>query len=98
MTYVLFSCSVVWPGCGQSYSSQPAGHPRCQAFLGFLGKAVRRFGWSLTAWVLMTNHFHLVVQTPEPNLSRGMHWLNSYPPTTARCAMYELLTNGADST
>jgi hypothetical protein len=45
----------------------------------------------------MTNHFHLVVQTPEPNLSRGMHWLNSYPPTTARCAMYELLTNGADS-
>jgi hypothetical protein len=25
----------------------------------------------------MTNHFHLVVQTPEPNLSRGMHWLNT---------------------
>lgn len=24
----------------------------------------------------MTNHFHLVVQTPEANLSRGMHWLN----------------------
>jgi putative transposase len=48
-----------------------------KAFLGFLGQAVQRFGWSLTAWVLMTNHFHLVVQTPEPNLSRGMHWLNS---------------------
>ncbi|HXH39784.1 MAG TPA: transposase [Thermoanaerobaculia bacterium] len=48
-----------------------------KAFLGFLGQAVRRFGWSLTAWVLMTNHYHLVVQTPEPNLSRGMHWLNS---------------------
>jgi hypothetical protein len=28
------------------------------------------------AYVLMTNHFHLVVQTPEPDLSRGMHWLN----------------------
>lgn len=25
----------------------------------------------------MTNHFHLLVQTPEPNLSRGMHWLNT---------------------
>lgn len=37
---------------------------------------MQRFGWSLTAWVLMTNHFHLVVQTPEPNLSVGMHWLN----------------------
>jgi REP element-mobilizing transposase RayT len=45
-------------------------------FLELLGQAVKRFGWSLTAWVLMTNHFHLVLQTPEPNLSRGMHWLN----------------------
>jgi REP element-mobilizing transposase RayT len=43
----------------------------------FLGMAVRRFGWSVTAWVLMTNHFHLVLKTPEPNLSKGMHWLNS---------------------
>jgi putative transposase len=46
-------------------------------FLTFLGRAVQRFGWSLTAWVLMTNHYHLVIQTPEANLSRGMHWLNS---------------------
>lgn len=45
-------------------------------FLTFLGQAVKRFGWSLTAWVLMTNHFHLVVQTPEANLSKGMQWLN----------------------
>jgi putative transposase len=45
-------------------------------FLTFLGQAVERFGWSLTAWVLMSNHFHLIIQTPEPNLSRGMHWLN----------------------
>ena len=45
-------------------------------FLHLLGQAVKRFGWSVTAWVLMTNHFHLVLQTPEPNLSRGMHWLN----------------------
>ncbi|MFZ2490164.1 MAG: transposase, partial [Thermoanaerobaculia bacterium] len=47
-----------------------------RTFLDFLGIAVRRFGWSVTAYVLMTNHFHLVIQTPEPNLSRGMHWLN----------------------
>ena len=45
-------------------------------FLAFLGIAARRFGWSVTAWVLMSNHFHLVIQTLEPNLSRGMHWLN----------------------
>ncbi|MCU1347736.1 MAG: hypothetical protein JWO56_766 [Acidobacteria bacterium] len=47
-----------------------------KAFLGFLEKAAVRFRWSVTAYVLMTNHFHLVVQTPEANLSRGMHWLN----------------------
>jgi REP element-mobilizing transposase RayT len=46
------------------------------AFLTFLGDAARRFGWSITTWVLMTNHFHLVLQTPEPNLSKGMQWLN----------------------
>ena len=46
-------------------------------FLTFLGQTVRRFGWRLTAWNLMTNHFHLVIQTPTPNLSRGMHWLNT---------------------
>lgn len=48
-----------------------------EIFLQFLGQAVTRFGWSVTAYVLMTNHFHLVVQTPEANLSRGMHWLNT---------------------
>jgi len=31
-------------------------------FLTFLGPAARRFGWSLSAYVLMTNHFHLVKQ------------------------------------
>jgi REP-associated tyrosine transposase len=47
------------------------------AFLHFLAIAAKRFNWSVTAWVLMTNHFHLVVQTCEANLSRGMHWFNS---------------------
>lgn len=46
-------------------------------FLRFLGDAARRFRWSVTAYVLMTNHFHLVIQTPEPSISRGMHWLNT---------------------
>ena len=47
-----------------------------KAFLEFLAEAVKRFGWSVTAWVLMNNHYHLVIQTPEANLSRGMQWLN----------------------
>jgi putative transposase len=48
-----------------------------QTFLLFLGMAAKRFRWSVTAWTLMTNHFHLVFQTMEPNLSKGMQWLNS---------------------
>jgi REP element-mobilizing transposase RayT len=31
-----------------------------EAFIDFLGQAVKRFGWSVTAIVLMTNHFHLL--------------------------------------
>jgi REP element-mobilizing transposase RayT len=46
-----------------------------KAFLDFLGSTAQRFGWSVTAWVLMNNHFHLMIQTPQPNLSRGMQWL-----------------------
>jgi putative transposase len=45
-------------------------------FLTLLERIVRRLGWLCQEYCLLTNHFHLVVQTPEPNLSRGMHWLN----------------------
>ncbi|MBI2214771.1 MAG: transposase [Acidobacteria bacterium] len=45
-------------------------------FLQLLADAVTRFSWILTAYTLMTNHFHLVIETPVPTLSRGMQWLN----------------------
>jgi REP-associated tyrosine transposase len=44
-------------------------------FLELLGETVRRYGWLITAWTLMSNHFHLVVETPTPTLSAGMQWL-----------------------
>jgi REP-associated tyrosine transposase len=47
-----------------------------ERFIQLLRETVVRFGWRLLAFVLMSNHYHLVVQTPETNLSRGMHWLN----------------------
>ncbi len=31
-------------------------------------------GWQVHAYCPMPNHFHLVVETPEPNLGEGMHW------------------------
>ena len=48
-----------------------------ETFLHFLGLCVDRFDWILTAYVLMSNHFHLVVQLTSETLSRGLQWLNS---------------------
>ena len=46
-----------------------------QHFCELLAEAVERFGWRLHAYVLMKNHFHLLVETTKPNLSRSMQWL-----------------------
>ena len=35
-----------------------------------------RFNWVCHAYCLMTNHYHLVVETPDGNLSKGMRQLN----------------------
>jgi REP element-mobilizing transposase RayT len=45
------------------------------AFLKCLFEAAERFGWILHAFVIMRNHFHLVLELTEPNLSLGMKWL-----------------------
>jgi REP element-mobilizing transposase RayT len=42
-----------------------------------LEQTVRRRRWRLFAFALMNNHFHLFLQTPDPNLSAGMHDLNA---------------------
>jgi REP element-mobilizing transposase RayT len=47
-----------------------------EAFLSVLGRTVSLYGWRLHAYVLMGNHYHLLVETPEPTLSRGMRDLN----------------------
>ncbi|MGH3010344.1 MAG: REP-associated tyrosine transposase [Gaiellaceae bacterium] len=45
-------------------------------FLAILEQATVRFRWRCLAYCLMTNHYHLIVQTPEPNISQAMHRLN----------------------
>ena len=45
-------------------------------FLELLEEMVERFGVKVHAFVLMGNHYHLLVQTPHANLSRAMQWLN----------------------
>jgi len=46
-----------------------------QLFLETLGEACGKTGWRVHAYVLMGNHYHLLVETPEPNLVAGMKWL-----------------------
>ncbi len=41
-----------------------------------LGEVCERFGWRVHAWCLMDNHYHLLLETPEANLSAGMRQLN----------------------
>ena len=42
-----------------------------------LALTVSRYGWQLLTYVLMTNHLHLLLCTPRPNLSRGMQYFLS---------------------
>ena len=52
-------------------------HKTGQAFEETLFEACERLGWRLHAYVIMKNHFHLALETPEPNLVSGMQWLQS---------------------
>lgn len=46
-----------------------------QAFLTCLGEACAKTGWRVHAWCLMSNHYHLAIETPQANLVDGMRWL-----------------------
>jgi len=45
-----------------------------------------RFNWTLHAYCLMTNHYHLLVETPEGNLAKGMRQLNGVYTQRFNCA------------
>jgi len=47
-----------------------------ELFLDVLQYVVERFGWQCHAYCLMSNHYHLMIETPKANLSRGMSQLN----------------------
>lgn len=46
-----------------------------QAFETALAETCERYHWHVHAYVVMRNHFHLALGTPQPNLVEGMHWL-----------------------
>jgi len=45
-------------------------------YLKLLASAAGRCSWHLLAYCLMTNHVHLLIETPEPNLPSGIQWLH----------------------
>lgn len=46
-----------------------------RAFELAMAEACLRHRWRLHAYTIMRNHFHFALETPLPNLVRGMHWL-----------------------
>ena len=47
----------------------------CKMFLDVLETTCERTGWLVHAYVLMGNHYHLLIETPEANLVAGMRWI-----------------------
>ncbi len=45
-------------------------------FLDVLSSVIEKYRWLCHAYCLMGNHYHLLLETPEANLSRGMRQLN----------------------
>ncbi|NWK57372.1 transposase [Verrucomicrobiaceae bacterium N1E253] len=50
------------------------GDKGCERFLDTLDEACIRAGWYVHAYVLMGNHYHMLLETPEGNLVDGMKW------------------------
>ena len=48
-----------------------------EAFVRVLGEAAQSYGWLVHGYAVMRNHYHIVLETPQPNLVEGMHWLQS---------------------
>lgn len=47
-----------------------------QAWLDVFGQVCTRFNWVCHAWCQMSNHYHILIETPEANLAQGMRQLN----------------------
>jgi REP element-mobilizing transposase RayT len=47
-----------------------------QRFKSYLEEALEKYGYYLHSYVLMPNHYHLIIETPKGNLSKLMHYIN----------------------
>lgn len=57
------------------FASQGAKH----AFLKALDETASKLNWRVHGWTIMSNHYHLALETPEGNLVEGMkHWQGTF--------------------
>ena len=49
-----------------------------RTYVDLLRKTTERMGWVVLAYCLMPNHVHLLIETPRPNLGRGMQWFHGH--------------------
>ncbi len=47
------------------------------AFVKVLEEAAEIYNWRVHAYAVMRNHYHVALRTPQPNLTEGMHWLQT---------------------
>lgn len=71
--------------CGNYQRDVFASDGAARSSLATVDEACRRFGWGVHAYAVMINHYHLAVETPQANLSEGMHWLHSTYATWFNC-------------
>ena len=45
-------------------------------FREYLKEAQEKYGYLLHGYVFMTNHYHLIIETPIANMSKVMHYIN----------------------
>jgi putative transposase len=45
-------------------------------YLNILNTTIERFNWLCHVYCLMGNHYHLMIETPDANVSKGMKYLN----------------------
>lgn len=61
--------------CSQTWDTSRIGTGEDIGFLSRLGRCAERFSLGVYAYVLMGNHYHLLVRTCEANLSAAIQWL-----------------------
>jgi putative transposase len=50
--------------------------PDCERFVSDLSQLAQQYAVRIHAYCLMTNHYHLILETPHANLSQAVQWLN----------------------